>query len=170
MDRKINIDSIRALEEQIREHERAAIKLKRARNSLRNVSKLPPELFGKIFCWNVIREGDFDELNDGSHNFLLVCHHWFEVASRTPELWCFWGNTLIDWARWCHCSETALLDLVLGNHGHYKNDHLYGTTLPTVLQDRATRNTIRSVHLTARDSELVNSIIALLTPSSGEEL
>ena len=131
MDRKINIDSIRALEEQIREHERAAIKLKRARNSLRNVSKLPPELFGKIFCWNVIREGDFDELDDGSHNFLLVCHHWFEVASHTPELWCFWGNTLIDWARWCHCSETAPLDLVLGNHGHCKNDHFYGTTLLT---------------------------------------
>ena len=48
MDREINIDSIRALEEQIREHERVSIKLRRTRNSLLNVSRLPPELLGNI--------------------------------------------------------------------------------------------------------------------------
>ena len=53
MDRKTNIDSIRDLEERIKEHERAIIKLKRVRNSLLNVSKLPPELLGEIFKWNI---------------------------------------------------------------------------------------------------------------------
>ena len=40
MDRDINLDSIRALDEQIQEHERAVIQLKRTRNSLLNVSTL----------------------------------------------------------------------------------------------------------------------------------
>ena len=87
MDREINLDSILALEKQIVEHERATIRLKRARNSLLNVSTfLPPEILGKIFRWNVIPDEDFGGLPKDSYNFLLVCHHWFEVASRTPEL------------------------------------------------------------------------------------
>lgn len=53
MDRETNVDSIRALEEQIKEHERAIIKLKRTRKSLLNVSTFPPEVLGNIFCWNV---------------------------------------------------------------------------------------------------------------------
>ena len=95
MDYETNIDSIRVLEEQIKGHERAIIKLKRTRNSLLNVSKLPPEVLGNIFQRNVTLDGSF-KLEEGSHNSLLVCHHWFEVASRTPELWSFWGNNLED--------------------------------------------------------------------------
>ena len=90
MHRDINLDSIIALERQIEEHERAIIQLKRTQNSLLNVSTLlPPEILGKIFSWNVIQGGDFGRLSKDSHNFLLVCHHWLEVASRTPELWSF---------------------------------------------------------------------------------
>ena len=87
MGREIHLDSILALEKEIEEHEKAIIKLKRTRNSLLNVSTLlPPEILGKIFRWSVVRAGDFDGLPKGSYNFLLVCHHWFEVASRAPEL------------------------------------------------------------------------------------
>src|SRR5258708_3853962 len=99
MDREINLNRILALEDQIREHERAIIQLKRTRNSLLNVSTLlPPEILGAIFRWNVIPDGVFGGLPKGSYNFLLVCHHWFEVASRAPELWSFWGNSIEDWA------------------------------------------------------------------------
>ena len=48
MDHEVNVDSIRASEEQIGEHERAIIKLKRARNSLLNVCKLPPKILNSI--------------------------------------------------------------------------------------------------------------------------
>ena len=86
MDREINLGSIRALDEQIEEHERAIIQHKRTQNSLLNVSTLlPPEILGNIFRWNVIPDGDFGGLSEDSYNFLLVCRHWFEVASRTPE-------------------------------------------------------------------------------------
>ena len=164
MDCETNIDSIRALDDQIREHEKTIIQLKRARNSLLNVSKFPPEVLGGIFSWNVTLNGDFDGLDKRSHNFLLVCHHWFEVASRTPEIWSFWGNTPKDWARRYRHSGTNPLDLVFSySHGSYFN-----TTLCSVLQDRAARDAIRRVHLMAHDSALLNSIIAPLTSNHEE--
>ena len=154
------MDSIRALDEQIREHERIISKLKRARNSL-NVSKLPPEVLGQVFSWNVMHEDDFGGLEEGSHNFLFVCHHWLEVASHTPDLWSFWGNTPEDWTRWYPHSGTGPLDLVLDSLG-YNNGHL-DAALCGELEDRAAKDAIRQVHLRAENSELLSSIISLLT-------
>ena len=77
---------------QIEERQKVIVDLKRTRNSLSNISKLPPEVLGNIFCRNVCFNDEFDGLEDGSHNFLFVCHHWYEVALGTPELWSFWGN------------------------------------------------------------------------------
>ena len=140
---EINLESIRILEEQIREQERVFARFKRTRNSLLNIYRFPPEVLGDIFCPNVTLKDDFDGLEDRSHNFLLVCHHWFEVASRTPEIWSYWGNTPKDWARWYRRSGSAPLDLVLGREiGGPPSDTLYG-----VLQDRATRDAIRRIHL-----------------------
>ena len=166
MDREINLDSICALDEQISEYERTVIKLKRARNSFLNVSKFPPEVLGKIFHQNVTLEDDFGGLDEGSHNFLLVCHHWFEVASRTPNLWSFWGSTPKDWARWSNRSRTAPLDLVLDGD-ECKDSHL-NATLCNILRDRATRDTIRRAHLRAKDPVLLSSIVTQLTANREE--
>ena len=166
MVQEINFDSIRALEKQIQGHERAIIKLKRARNSLLNVSTfLPPEVLGSIFRWNVIPDGDFGGLRKGSYKFLLVCHHWFQVASGTPGLWSFWGNSIEDRARRrAHCT-TAPLDLVLGQY----TNHDFDATLRDALQDRAARDTIRRVHLKSGDAAgLLNSIISSII-AEGEE-
>ena len=166
MDCETNIDSIRALEEQIREYERTVIKLKRTRNSLLNVFKLPPEVLGKIFHCNVTRKGDFGGLDEESHNFLAVCHHWFEVASRTPELWSFWGNTPNDWDRLYHRSGTAPLDLVLSGSYYGEcgdEEQSLDHHLRDALNDRATKDTIRCVHLKAEDSTLIHEIIDDLT-------
>jgi len=143
-----NIESILALEEQIRVYDEAHTKLKRSRNSLLNVSKLPPEVLGNIFHWNTAPKGDFGGLEEGSHNFLLVCNHWFEVASSTPEVWSFWGNNPKGWAQWCRRSGTAPLDLVLDVN---YDDGSFGAALFEVLQDRAARDTVRRIHLRAAD-------------------
>jgi len=164
MDREINLDSIRVLEKRIQEHERATIQLKRARNSLLNVSTfLPPEILGNVFRWNVIPDGDFGGLSWRSHNFLLVCHHWYQVASHTPELWSSWGNTIQDWSQRCTRYRTAPLDLVLSD---YTTHHLLDGLRDT-LQDRAARDTIRRVHLSG-NKELLNSVISSIV-TEGEE-
>jgi hypothetical protein len=165
MDREINLDPIRALEKQIQEHERAIIQLKRARNSLLNVSTLlPPEVLGRIFRWNVIPDGDFGGLSKDSYNFLLVCHHWFQVASGTPELWGFWGNSIQDWARLHARCRTAPLDLVLVRN----TSHDFDDTIRDVLQDRATQDTIRRVHLEGTSAKLLNSVISsIITKEEG---
>jgi hypothetical protein len=165
MDREINLDSIRAVEEQIREHERAIIQLKRTRNSLLNVSTLlPPEILGKVFHWNVISDGDFDGLPKASHNFLLVCHHWFLVAVDAPGLWGFWGNSIQDWTRQHVRRRTSPLNLVLAGcaSGHLDD------TLRDALQDRAMRDTIQRVHLKGASVELLNSIISSITTKGKE--
>jgi len=159
---EINIKSIRALDEQINEHERVLIGLKRARNSLLNVSRLPPEVLGKIFHWNVISKGNFDGLEDGSHNFLLVCHHWLEVASGTPELWSFWGNTLKDWARWHRRSGAAPLDLVLDGNSD-DGTSKFDAVLRDVLRDHAARDAVIRVNLRGGDPDLLRSVISPLT-------
>ena len=166
MDQEIHLDSIQALERQIQEHERTIIQLKRTRNSLLNVSiRLPPEILGRIFCWNVIPGGDFDGLPEPPHNFLLVCHHWFQVASRTPELWNFWGNSIQDWGHQHARRRIAPLDLVLSARA---GDRRLDDALRDALQDYATRDTMQRVHLEAVSAELLNSIISSITTEGGE--
>jgi len=168
MNREKNIDSILALEKRIEGHKgdgNTIIQLKRTRNSLLNVSTVPPEILGNVFRWNVIPCTEFLGLSKGSFNFLLVCHHWFEVASGTPELWSFWGNSTKDWThRHTHC-RTGPVDLVMDG-----GDHDLGDQLRDALRDRAARDTIRQVHLfqTSGTQPTLNSIISSIVVE-GEE-
>ena len=139
----------------------AIVKLKRVRNSFLDVSKLPPEVLGDIFRWNVMFDGDFGRLGERSHNFLLVCRHWFEVASCTPEIWSFWGNNLQDWTKRHLLYPTAPLDLVLHGATVYRKSSI-NDSIRSALQDHAARDAIRKVHLTAANSELLDSIISPL--------
>jgi len=173
MGHEINIHSIRDLEKQIEEGTGDLIQLKRTRNSLLNISiRAPPEILGAIFSWNAIPEGgflDFGGLQRGAYNFLLVCHHWFEVASHTPELWSFWGNTLRQWSRRHRCSETAPVDLVLRVYYSVDLRASFNGPLRDAIRDRAARGTVRSVHLQNADKTLLASILSLLIPD-GEDI
>ena len=175
MGREANIHLIGALEKQIEEGDGDIIKLKRTRNSLLNIfTRAPPEVLGRVFVWSVARDtrdrslfprSQMAGLQKGSYNFVLVCHHWFEVASRTPELWSFWGNTLKDWKNRHHLSGDAPVDLVLyrvGDGPHVPFDEC----LQDAVRRRVVQNTIRQVHLSPSDldSGTIASIISSLTP------
>ena len=171
MGREINIDTIRALEKQIEEGEGDIIELKRARNSLLDISAhLPPEILGDIFAWCLVRgEGRPDSrrfagLRKGSYNFLLVRHHWFEVASNTPELWSFWGNTLQDWKKCYDHPGAAPLDLVLDGD-ESDPSVFFDESLQEAIRSRVVQDTIRQVHLRSEDGDTLTSIISSLTPS-----
>ena len=166
MERETIIDSMQVLEEQIREQEKITAKLKRARNSLLKVSKLPPEVLGNIFHLNVALKEPFGGIEEGSYSILLVCHHWFDVASRTPELWAFWGNNLEDWEeRHPNSSVGVPLDLVLDEltptFGNFSESQRMA------LENRAARDNIRRVHLQSDWSHRLTSIITSLTSPSG---
>jgi len=166
MGHEVNMDSIRALEKQIEEGHGDIIKLKRARNSLRNIStRVPPEILGDLFAWCLVRGAGrslfsllhFKGVQRRSYNFLLVCHHWFEVASRTPEL-------LQEWKKYHHrWAGTAPLDLVLDGD---KCDPgvLFDGSLQDAVRIGVTRDTIRQIHLASDDSATLSSIISSSTP------
>jgi hypothetical protein len=168
MGHEINMDSIRDLEKQIEEGAGDIIQLERTRNSLLNIStRVPLEILGSVFRWNVIPGGSppiFDGLRKGSYNFVLVCHHWFEVASNTPELWGFWGNTLKQWSQRYKRSGTTPVDLVLNG-----SNISFDGPLREALRDRAARDTIRSVHLRSEKTALLTSILSSLIPD-GEDV
>jgi len=174
MDREIHLNAILALEKRIEGHEgheSVIIQLKRTRNSLLNVSTLlPPEILGDIFCWNATPDPDkdFGGLSRGSYNFLLVCHHWFEVASRTPDLWSFWGNSVRDWARRHTQCGTVPLDLVLEEDMSTSGD--FDDKLRDALRDRAKRDLVRRVHLGGTTTVgLFNSVISSIV-IEGEDI
>jgi len=172
MGHETNIDSIRALEKQIEEDKGDIIKLKRTRNSLLNIStRVPPEILGRIFVWILVRgilhsldPFGCDHLREGPYDFLLVCHHWFEVACLTPELWSFWGNTLRDWKRRYRRSTATPIDLVLDGGGPDPGIS-FDESLKDAVRTRVIQGTIRRVHLTSNYGRNLTPIISSLTPN-----
>ena len=161
-----NIDLIRVLEKQIEEGNGDIIKLKRDRNSLLNISiRIPPEILGYIFAQCLIREWASQELQKGSYKFLLVCHHWFEVASDTPELWSFWGVSFRDWKKRHHRSAATPLDLVY--NGYKRDPTPFDESLQDAIRSRVMQNTIRSVHLVTDNLFALMPIISSLIPDDG---
>ena len=168
MGREINIDRIHDLEKQIEESAGDTIELKRARNSLLNISVIvPPEILGSVFRWNVTPDNGLpplDGFRKGTYNFLLVCHHWFEVAFHTPELWSYWGNTLGKWLLRRNRSGTIPVDLVLKGYRMSGSETPFGGHLRDELRTRAAYDGIRSLHLRSEKKPLLTSIISTLIP------
>ena len=164
---EINIESILALEKRIKEGTGDIIQLKRTRNSLLNIStRVPPEILGDIFHWNVIPEDDFDGLVKGSYNFILVCHHWFEVASNTPELWSFWGNSVKQWSRRYQHRGTAPIEVRLnGRVMSRMGNALFDGPLRDALRGHVERDSVRALHLSGGgNTDLLRSIFSVLIP------
>ena len=168
MGHEMNIDRIHDLEEQIEKSAGDTIELKKTRNSLLNISVLvPPEILGSVFRWNVTPDDGLppiDGFQKGTYSFLLVCHHWFEVASHTPELWSYWGNTPEKWLRLHKRSGAAPVDLVLNEYYMSVWKTPFDGPLRDALRDRAAHDGIRSLHLESENEPFITSVISALIP------
>ena len=163
MSRELNVGSVFPSDEQGRMIE--IVRPNHAKNSLLGIARIPPEILGRIFQFAITDETidpDFAGIPKDSYKFLLVCHHWHEVARRTPELWCSWGNNLEDWKLWHSRSGTSVLDLVLDTPEYRRRS--FDGTLQAALKDRAARGVIRKVHLRPSNGSLSASILSSLTP------
>ena len=169
MGREINEGLIRELERKIEGGTGDITQLKRTRNSLLNISmRVPPEILGQTFWWRV--QQDLRQLRGllkDTYNFLLVCHHWSEVASRTPELWSYWGDTLREWLQQSKRSGTAPVDLVLCGYYMVGSRAPFDEPLREALKARANRHAIRSIHLSHERQPLLTSVLSALTPDDG---
>ena len=118
---------------------------------------MPPEILGYIFRRNVTPVDDFDGLAKGSYNFVLVCHHWFKVASSTPDLWSFWGNSLEQWSTRYQHRGTAPIDVRLHMYGGLGrgSNVIFDGPLRDALRDRAERDSIRTLHLSNENTDLL---------------
>ena len=125
-----------------------------------NASRFPPEVLGDIFRRNVTFDGAFGGPEGRSHNFLLVCHHWFQVALHTPGVWTSWGNNLWDWEKQHYRYPTAPLNLVLA--ARWPEEDVPSDSLLNSLRDRASRDNIQCIHLSSVDPPLLGSILAQL--------
>lgn len=72
-------------------HLLAIIALKRRRNALLPVSRLPPEVLSAVFLLVVKYERSYDSTGDWTH-VLAVCKHWRDVGLHEPTLWAYWGT------------------------------------------------------------------------------
>jgi hypothetical protein len=162
MSHEINLDSILAIDAEI-------IRLKRTRNSLLNITRIPPEILGHIFQLSITGVGNtnYPGIPKDSYKFLLVCHHWFQVALHTPELWCSWGNNLKDWKRWHLRSGNFALDLILDGWNY--GIGVFDGALRDAIRARVARDVIRKIHLTSSDTKLLTTIISSLIPE-GEDV
>ena len=168
------------MDEQIEESDRKLIELKHARNSFTNkFLRVPVEIIGHIFV-SIITRGEvpyFQLVKKGSYNFRLVCRHWSEVASKTPELWRFWGITLKGWEGLCHRAGPPV-DLVLAMHKSGQAEtslsvsaELLSLSIPLSgeLKDRANQDMIRRIHLMSDIPDILGSILSCVTPD-GEDV
>jgi hypothetical protein len=165
VDRRRDLDSAHTME---RENEELEMKLNRARAPPSNISTLlPPEILGNIFHWTMIFQREEETSLETPSNLLFVCHHWFQVALQTPQLWTSWGDSVVDWKRRYTSPIVSELHLELNIDGGYRHEYP-SKPLLDALQDRAARDFIRRVSFQRQEAEVLNAIIPAITaPGEG---
>ena len=164
MNRELNIDSILALDEQIRvtQDPQEIIELKRTRNSLLNIARIPPEILGHIFF--------HAKVTLGSYTFLHVSHYWHEVARHSPKLWNHWGTSLKDWKRSSRYTRaSAKVDLEFEETYNYMDMGCFKKveTLRNTLRNLVMGDLIRKIHLASSKRKLLAIILSLWIPKDG---
>ena len=124
---------------------------------------LPPEVLGHIFwCRVVSGVNSSGSISRGTYNFLLVCRHWFDVATSTPSLWAFWGTSLREFLTFHRHSGDVPLYINLTN---INSDRV--TDASYILQDWSVQRRICDLHIRTSPGALTNilSLMSMPRPS-----
>ena len=133
------------------------------------IVSLPPEILRYIFQMTIEPKPPSDSgicftvIERSLYNFLLICHHWYEVTICTPELWSSWGYRFEDWERHCLSHKNSPLNLVLD--GWWPQFGCFDKILSNALKSCAACDLIRKVHIRGLHMGLLTFIILLLTPT-----
>jgi hypothetical protein len=168
MGREVNEVDIRKLEKKIEEGMGNAGRLKRARNTLLNISiRVPPELLGYIFLCIVGDHNRLHSLHGACYRFLFVCHRWYHVARSTPELWTFWGHKLAHWLSRFDRSGALPVDLTLSG---FRGGSTFPVCRPLLaaLRDHAERDIVRSLNLWSERKGVLTEVLEALTPDENQ--
>ena len=168
-----NVHSIRALEKRIKEGTGDIIELKRARNSLLNISaRVPPEILPR-------RRIRLEPHPRKGWPTAPLASRWVTKGLLQPPLrlpplvrGCIshpgtLGFWLRDWKKRHHYSGATPLDMVLDG-GRCIPDVPFDESPQDAVSDRVMQDTIRQVYLTSNESDTLASIISALTPD-GED-
>ena len=158
-------------------HEKENTYLKRPGSSSLNVpAHLAPEILGHIFWCEVVSNVNCNIrwVYMNTFKFLLVCHHWFNVATSTPSLWAFWEIPLSECTKYSHISRDV--PLYIKTFHHYSgNTPLYINIKPTnpnsdqevmdasnILQDWGVQKRICDLHIHT-SAEVLAKIITFMS-------
>ncbi|KAF9780614.1 hypothetical protein BJ322DRAFT_1112608 [Thelephora terrestris] len=169
MGHEVDEVDIRELEGKIEEGMGNAGRLKRAQNTLLNISiRVPPELLGYIFLCIVGDHNRLRSLHGACYRFLFVCHRWYHVARSTPELWTFWGHTLAHWLSRFDRSGALPMDLTLNlDQVSGPSSPLHGP-LQVALWDHAEQDIVRSLNLRSERKGVLTEVLEALTPDENQ--
>ncbi|PIL22789.1 hypothetical protein GSI_15484 [Ganoderma sinense ZZ0214-1] len=158
------------------------------RNTFTPISKLPPEVLGRIFEFTVAPESEFLEnlsefppsipprLTAWYHNLLLVCTWWAKVATTCPRMWYhIVDDDMIDRAPRRYMTR-YYPQVVLRRSGQATPLHLYTAVPPRptpesvpwwIIKNQPVR--VNALHITLRDartqSEALLESLATSLPS-----
>ena len=122
---------------------------------------LVPEILGYIFWWSVVcGVNPIGRIARNTFNFLLVCRHWFDVATSTPSLWAFWGTSLRECLAFHRYSGAVPLYLNLAD----VNTNRDIRDASSVLQDPSVRRRIRHLHVHTSPKALASILSYMSTP------
>jgi hypothetical protein len=155
------LDTIELVDLEIEKHLSAAaiVDLKRRRNTLVPISRLPPEVLGGVLLL-VAADSPLGVCHNWARRLtplLAVCKHWQQVAIAYPKLWSQWDQMETRWLPiFAFRSQKSLIKIELDDI----RDPSFLTSWATLFENPELRARVNEMHIDAGSQ----CIQALLEP------
>lgn len=154
------------IDQQIETHASIIVSLKRRRNALAPVTRLPSEIFSSIFLHLTVEVKGYRPYNSMGRlmKVLRVCKKWREIGLGDPRLWSYWGKFVSP-----RCLRTFV--------AHSKAAPLFVRAIEltpdfsnaweTALRDFGVWNRLRELHITSITRTSMTQLLDALDQAGG---